>query len=109
MTVEVMLGFFFARRQPSVMREIYCGYVSLRILYSEIGECEKKKRKLQHVCCRLYRFICWIIIKEGTGNFSSECIPHWVNHVYLCLYFIVYLLCFILLLHDPIFITHSPT
>jgi hypothetical protein len=27
--------------------------------------CERKKRKLQRVCCRLYPFICWIIIKEG--------------------------------------------
>jgi hypothetical protein len=47
------------------MREMYCGYVSLRILYSERGDCERKKRKLQRVCCRLYPFICWIIIKEG--------------------------------------------
>jgi hypothetical protein len=38
---------------------------------------------------------CWIIIKEGPGNFSGGCSPHWVNHVYLCLYCIVYLLCFI--------------
>jgi hypothetical protein len=29
------------------MREMYCGYVSLQILYSEIGDCERKKRKLQ--------------------------------------------------------------
>ena len=43
----------------------------------------------------LYPFICWIIIKEGPGNFSSGCSPHWVNHVYLCLYCIVYFLCFI--------------
>jgi hypothetical protein len=24
--------------------------------------------------------------KEGPGNFSGGCSPHWVNHVYLCLY-----------------------
>jgi hypothetical protein len=39
--------------------------------------------------------LCWIIIKEGPINFSGGCSPHWVNHVYLCLYFIVYLMCFI--------------
>jgi hypothetical protein len=38
---------------------------------------------------------CWIIIKEGPENFSGGRSPHWVNHVYLCLYCIVYLLCFI--------------
>jgi hypothetical protein len=54
---------------------------------------------------------CWIIIKEGPGNFSGGRSPHWVNHIYLCLYCIVYLLvfyfhiCFILLLHDPVFLT----
>jgi hypothetical protein len=63
------------------------------ILYSEIGDCERKKRKLQQVCCRLYPFI--IIIKEGPGNFSGGRIPQWVNHVNLCLYCIVYLLCFV--------------
>jgi hypothetical protein len=53
------------------MREMYCGYVLWQILYSEIGDYERKKRKLHWVCCRLYPFICWIIIKEGPGNFSS--------------------------------------
>jgi hypothetical protein len=37
---------------------------------------------------------CWIIIKEGPGNFSGGCSPHWVNHVNLCLSCIVCLLCF---------------
>jgi hypothetical protein len=46
-------------------------------------------------CCRLYPFICWIIIKEGPDNFSGGCSPHWVNHVNMCLYSIVYLLCFV--------------
>ena len=45
--------------------------------------------------CRLYPFICWIIIKEGPYNFSGGHIPHWVNHVNLCLYCIVYLMCFV--------------
>jgi hypothetical protein len=61
--------------------------------------------------CRLYPFICWIIIKEGPGNFSGGCNPHWVNHVNLCLSCIVCLLCFcfcicfILLLRGPVFLT----
>jgi hypothetical protein len=46
-------------------------------------------------CCRLYPFICWIITKEGPGNFFGGRSPHWVNHVYLCLSCIVCLLCFI--------------
>jgi hypothetical protein len=46
-------------------------------------------------CCRLYPFICWIIIKEGPGNFSGGHSPHWVNHVNLCLSCIVCLLCFV--------------
>jgi hypothetical protein len=46
-------------------------------------------------CCRLYPFICWIIIKEGPGNFSVGRSPHWVNHINLCLSCIVCLLCFI--------------
>jgi hypothetical protein len=62
-------------------------------------------------CCRLYPFICWIIIKEGPGNFSGGRSPHWVNHVNLCLSCIVCLLCFcfcicfILLLRGPVFLT----
>jgi hypothetical protein len=65
-------------------------------LYSERGDRERKKRKLQHgFYCRLYPFICWIIIKEGPGNFSGGRSPHWVNHVNLCLSCIVYLLCFV--------------
>jgi hypothetical protein len=45
--------------------------------------------------CRLYPFICWIIIKEGPGNFSGGHSPHWVNHINLCLSCIVCLLCFV--------------
>jgi hypothetical protein len=46
------------------MREMYCGYASFQILYSERGDCERNKRKLQWVCCRLYPFICWIIKRK---------------------------------------------
>jgi hypothetical protein len=66
-------------------------------------------------CCRLYPFICWIIIKEGPGNFSGGRSPHWVNHVNLCLSCIVCLLCFcfcicfILLLRGPVFLTVLPS
>jgi hypothetical protein len=38
------------------MREMYYFYASWRILYSERGYCERKKRKLKWVCCRLYPF-----------------------------------------------------
>jgi len=65
------------------------------------------------MCCRLYPFICWIIIKEGPDNFSSGRSPHWVNHIYMFLYCIVYLMCFIstyfyfiLLIHDLVFLTN---
>jgi hypothetical protein len=54
----------------------------------------ERRGSYNRFCCRLYPFICWIIIKEGPGNFSSGRSPHWVNHVNLCLYCIVYLLCF---------------
>jgi hypothetical protein len=86
---------FFPRRQPSFMRELYCGCVSLRILYSEIGYCERKKRKLQRLCCRLYPFILLDNKKEEPRNFSGGRSPHWVNQVYMFLYCIMYLLCFI--------------
>jgi hypothetical protein len=58
------------------MGEFYCDNVSLCILYSKRGVFERKKRKLQWVCCRLYPFICWIIINEGPNNFSGGCSPH---------------------------------
>ena len=77
------------------MREMYCGYVTLWMLYSEWGDCNRKKRKLQRVCCRLYPFILLDNKNGGLDNFSSGRNPYWVNHVYLCLYCIVYLLCFI--------------
>jgi hypothetical protein len=77
------------------MRELYCGCALSLLLYFERGYYERKKRKLQWVCCRLYPFILLDNKKEGPGNFSGGRIPHWVNHIYLCLYCIVYLLCFI--------------
>jgi hypothetical protein len=77
------------------MRELYCGYVLLRIFYFERGDYERKKMKLQRVCYRLYPFILLDNKKEGPENLSGGHIPHWVNHVYLCLYCIMYLLYFI--------------
>ena len=66
--------------------------------------------KLQKVCCRLYPFICWIIIKEGNKNFSGGRSPHWVNHISVSILYCVssvfcFCICFILLLHSPIFLT----
>jgi hypothetical protein len=77
------------------MRELYCDCVSLRIFYSERGDCERKKRELQRVCYRLYPFILLDNKSEGPSNFSGGRSPHWMNHIYLCLYCIVYLLYFI--------------
>jgi hypothetical protein len=55
----------------------------------------ERRGSYKWVCCRLYPFILLDNKKEGPGNFSGGRSPHWVNHVYLCLYCIVYLLCFI--------------
>jgi hypothetical protein len=77
------------------MRELYYICVLSRLLYSERGDSERKKRKLQQVYCRLYPFILLDNKKEGPDNFSGGRSPHWVNHVYLCLYCIVYIFCFI--------------
>jgi hypothetical protein len=55
----------------------------------------ERRGSYNEICCRLYPFICWIIIKEGPGNFSGGRSPHWVNHVNLCLSCIVCLLCFV--------------
>ena len=55
----------------------------------------ERRGSYNEFCCRLYPFICWIIIKKGPGNFSGGRSPHWVNHVNLCLSCIVYLLCFV--------------
>jgi hypothetical protein len=71
----------------------------------------ERRGSYNRFCCRLHPFICWIIIKEGPGNFSGGHSPHWVNHVNLCLSCIVCLLCFcfcicfILLLCGPVFLT----
>jgi hypothetical protein len=43
------------------MREMYCGYGGLRILYSEIGDCERKKRKLQRV-------LLWVVSLQLLDN-----------------------------------------
>jgi hypothetical protein len=70
----------------------------------------EKRGSYSGFCCRLYPFICWIIIKEGPGNFSGGRSPHWVNHVNPCLLYCVsfvfcFCICFILLLCGPIFLT----
>jgi hypothetical protein len=55
----------------------------------------ERRGSYKWVCCRLYPFILLDNKKEGPANFSGGRSPHWVNHVYMCLYCIVYLLCFI--------------
>jgi hypothetical protein len=75
MTVEVMLGFFFPRWKPSFMRNCITT-VCVRKYCIMREETERKKMKLQWVCCRLYPSICWIIIKEIPGNFYGGCSPH---------------------------------
>jgi hypothetical protein len=55
----------------------------------------EKRGSYSGFCCRLHPFICWIIIKEGPGNFSGGRSPHWVNHINLCLSCIVCLLYFV--------------
>jgi hypothetical protein len=93
------------------MREMYCGYVGWQVLYSERGDCERKKRKLQRVfAVGCIPSFCWIIIKKGPSNFSGGRSPQWVNHVNLSLLYCVssvfyFRICFILLLRGPVFLT----
>ena len=42
------------------------------VYYSERGDCERVKRKLQRMCCWLYPFVLMDEIKERTGNFSMD-------------------------------------
>jgi len=72
-----MLEIFSLEGNPLLyMRELYCGCVCVWILYYERGDCERKKRKLQQLYCRLYPFIYWIIIKEVLEIFFGEHSPH---------------------------------
>ena len=69
--VEVMLilGFFSLEGNPKLyMRELYYDCV----FYSERGDCERVKSKLQHICCRFYPFGLLDEIKERNGNFSMD-------------------------------------
>jgi hypothetical protein len=77
------------------MREMYCGYVDGEYCILREETVRERRGSYSGFCCRLYPFICWIIIKEGPGNFSGGRSPHWVNHVNLCLSCIVCLLCFV--------------
>jgi hypothetical protein len=64
----------------------YCEYCILR------EEIVRERRGSYNGCVvGCIPSFCWIIIKEGPRNFSGGRSPHWVNHVYLCLYCIVYL------------------
>jgi hypothetical protein len=77
------------------MREMYCAMYDGEYCILREETMRERRGSYNKFCCRLYPFICWIIIKEGPGNFSGGRSPHWVNHVNLCLSCIVYLLCFV--------------
>jgi hypothetical protein len=68
MIVEVVLGFFSLEGNPLLGGKCIAAMYDFKYLYSERRDYERKKRKLHWVCCRLYPFICWIIIKEGPNN-----------------------------------------
>ena len=78
----------------------------MAVYCSERGDCEKVKRKLHQICCRLHPFGLLDEIRKD-WQFLCGCSPNWVNHIYMCLYFICILLyiisAFILLLCDPVF------
>jgi hypothetical protein len=40
------------------------------------GTVRERRGSYTGFCCRLYPFICWIIIKEGPGNFSGGRSPN---------------------------------
>lgn len=63
----VNLWIFFPRRKPSI---IYEGILLQLCIISKRRHCERVKRKLQRICCRLYPFGLLDYIKERTGNFS---------------------------------------
>jgi hypothetical protein len=93
--VEIMLGFFSLEGNPILLGKcIATMYVGEYCILRE-ETVRERRGSYNGFCCRLYPFICWIIIKEGPGNFSGGRSPHWVNHVNLCLSCIVYLLCFV--------------
>ena len=94
MKIKVFLGFFPLEGNSLLWGKCIAAIIIVNIILW-VRRLWEKERKLQWVYCRLYPFICWIIIKEGPDNFFGGRRPHWVNHVYLCLYCIVYPLCFI--------------
>jgi hypothetical protein len=77
------------------MREMYCGYVRWRVLYSERGDYEREEEVTAGFVVGCIPSFFWMIIKKGPGNLSGGRSPHWVNHINLCLSCIVYLLCFV--------------
>jgi hypothetical protein len=53
----------------------------------------ERRGSYNEFCCRLYPFICWIIIKEGPGNFSGGRSPHWVNQINLHVSLVLCIFC----------------
>jgi len=94
MIIEVMLQFFSLEGNPLYVWGscIAVGYESEYCILRE--ETMRERRKSYNGCVvGCIPSFCWIIIKEGAGNFSGGRSPHWVNHVNLCLSCIVCLLC----------------
>jgi len=93
------------------MREfsIVVGYciVCIRLRY-----CERVKRKLQHMCCTLYSFILLDNRKDRIETLFLDVAQIRWTCTYIFVSFVFCFLCilfphlFILLLHDPIFLTY---
>jgi hypothetical protein len=90
-----MLGFFALEGNPLLWGKCIAAMDDGEYCVLREETVRERRGSYNGFCCRLYPFICWIIIKEGPGNFSGGRIPHWVNHVNLCLSCIVCLLCFV--------------
>jgi hypothetical protein len=90
-----MLGFFAQEGNPLLRGKCIAAMVDGEYCILREETVRERRGSYNGFCCRLYPFICWIIIKEGPGNFSGERSPHWVNHINLWLSCIVCLLCFV--------------
>jgi hypothetical protein len=58
------------------MREMYWAMDSGEYCILREETVRERRGSYNRFCCRLYPFICWIIIKEGPGNFSGGRSPH---------------------------------
>jgi hypothetical protein len=105
-----MLGFFSLEGNPLLRWKCITAMDDGEYCIQREEIVRERRGSYSGFCCRLYPFICWIIIKEGPGNFSGGHSPHWVNHVNLSLLYCVstvfcFCICFILFLRGPAFLT----